>query len=216
MDDQQLLRYSRQILLPSIDFEGQQKLLAGRVLIIGMGGLGSPASLYLAGAGVGHLTIADFDEIDLSNLHRQVLYRTSDVGRQKVDAAVDNLRALNPEIEIRPLGTEMNSENLLAAVNSVDVVVDASDNFTTRFAINQACVTARKPLVSGAAIRTEGQVSVFRNDLPDSPCYRCLYRDEGAVAENCAQSGVMGPVVGTIGGIEAIETIKLITGTGTT
>ena len=214
MQDEQLVRYSRQILLPSIDIDGQEKLLTARVLIIGMGGLGCPVALYLAGAGVGQLTIADFDQVDPSNLHRQVLYRTSDVGRNKVDAAVDQLTALNPEVSVTALANEMTSDNLLTAIQSVDIVVDACDNFTTRFAINQACVTARKPLVSGAAIRTEGQISVFRNDLSDSPCYRCLYPDHGENAESCAQSGILGPVVGTIGCIQAIETIKLLTGAG--
>ena len=214
MQDQQLIRYSRQILLPSIDIEGQEKLLTARVLIIGMGGLGCPVALYLAGAGIGQLTIADFDQVDPSNLHRQVLYRSSDVGRAKVDAAVDQLTALNPEIKLTALASEMTSDNLLAAIQAVDLVVDASDNFDTRFAINRACIAARKPLVSGAAIRTEGQVSVFRNDLEDGPCYRCLYPDEGNNAESCAQSGILGPVVGTIGCIQAIEAIKLLTGAG--
>jgi len=215
MDDQQLQRYSRHILLPAIDIDGQEKLLAARVLIIGAGGLGAPVALYLAGAGIGHLTIADFDTVDLSNLHRQVLYRTSDVGRAKVDAAVENLGALNPEITVTPLGDRMTDDNLLAAVRAVDVVVDACDNFATRYAINQAAVTAGKPLVSGAAIRTEGQVSVFRNDLPEAPCYRCLYPDASDIGESCAQSGILAPVVGTIGCIQAIETLKLITGAGT-
>ncbi len=216
MNDDQLLRYSRQIMLPQFDVAGQQRLLDSHALIIGMGGLGSPVAIYLAAAGVGRLTLVDFDKVDLSNLQRQILHTTADIGRLKVDSAKASLLALNPEITVETIDHKLEGGELLAAVTAADVVVDASDNFATRFLINDACVAARTPLVSGAAIRMEGQVGVFHNEQDDSPCYRCLYRDEGELAQTCSENGVLAPVVGVIGSIQATETIKLLSGMGET
>lgn len=216
MEDQQLLRYSRQIMLPGVDVAGQQKLLDSRVLIIGAGGLGSPLAMYLATAGVGQLVLVDFDAVDLSNLQRQILHGSHDLGRPKVESARDTLAVLNPEVAVTTINAKLEGEELLGEVERADVVVDASDNFATRFAVNDACVAARKPLVSGAAIRMEGQVSVFHNERPDSPCYRCLYRDEGELAQTCTENGVLAPVVGIIGTIQATEVLKVLLGIGDT
>lgn len=216
MEDQQLLRYSRQIMLPGVDVAGQQRLLDSRVLIIGAGGLGSPVAMYLAAAGVGGLVLVDFDEVDLSNLQRQILHGSHDLGRPKVESARDTLEIINPEITVTTINARLEGEALLAEVAKADVVVDASDNFATRFAVNDACVVARKPLVSGAAIRMEGQVSVFHNERPDSPCYRCLYKDEGELEQTCSENGVLAPVVGVIGTIQATEVLKVLLGIGDT
>ncbi len=216
MEDEQLLRYSRQIMLPQFDVVGQQRLVDSHVLIIGMGGLGSPVAIYLAAAGVGRLTLVDFDTVDLTNLQRQIVHATADIGRPKVESARERLLALNPEIKVEIIDRKLEGDELLEVVATADVVVDASDNFTTRFQINDACVQARKPLVSGAAIRMEGQVAVFRNERDDSPCYRCLYRDEGELAQTCSENGVLAPVVGVIGSLQATETIKLLAGMGET
>lgn len=216
MHDEQLQRYSRQILLPQIDVDGQQKLLASRVLVIGLGGLGSPLALYLAAAGVGHLVIADDDTVDLSNLQRQIMHRTADIGRAKTDSARTAIAALNPEIKVTTFAYRLAGDALARAVAEADVVVDASDNFVTRFALNAACVQACTPLVSGAAIRMEGQVAVFDLRRADSPCYRCLYRDDPGPAEGCAQLGVLAPLPGIIGSVQAVEVIKLLLGIGTT
>ncbi|MEH6825470.1 MAG: molybdopterin-synthase adenylyltransferase MoeB [Motiliproteus sp.] len=216
MDDQQLLRYSRQIMLPEVDIDGQDKLLGARVLVIGLGGLGSPVALYLAAAGVGHLVLSDFDVVDLSNLQRQIAHRHADIGRLKVESARDQVLALNPQIQVTTLPQCLDGDALLAQVALADVVVDCCDNFVTRFAINHACVQQRKPLVSGAAIRLEGQVSVFDSRNPNSPCYRCLFPDGGDdAALTCADSGVIAPLVGMIGTTQALETLKLLTGFGT-
>ncbi len=216
MDDEQLLRYSRQIMLPEVDIHGQQKLAEARVLIIGMGGLGSPVAMYLAAAGVGHLIIVDFDTVELSNLQRQIVHSTADLGRPKVASARDSLLALNPLVQVTPIGHALAGEPLLDEVRQADVVVDASDNLQTRFAINAACVQAKKPLVSGAAIRLEGKVLVYRPDQPDAPCYRCLYRSDEEITESCSQTGVIAPLLGIIGSIQAMEAIKLIVGIGET
>lgn len=217
MNDEQLLRYSRQIMLPQMDIAGQQRLLQSHALIIGLGGLGSPVAMYLAAAGVGQLTLADFDNVDLSNLQRQIIHRHDDIGRAKVDSAADALRALNPEIRINTLKQKLTNEALTQAVDQADVVIDASDNFATRFAINQACVDTHTPLISGAAMRLEGQVSVFPNTPDDdSPCYRCLYDDIPEAEARCSETGVLAPLVGIIGSIQATETIKLLSGLGTT
>jgi len=216
MDDEELLRYSRQIMLPEVDIEGQEKLRRARVLIVGMGGLGSPVAMYLAAAGVGHLVIVDFDTVDLSNLQRQIIHGMADIGRLKVESARDALLALNPLVKVTPVGRALEGEALLAQVRLADVVVDASDNLRTRFAINDACVGTKTPLVSGAAIRMEGKVLVYRPDQPDAPCYRCLYRSEGAINETCSQSGVLAPLLGIIGSIQAVETLKLLIGIGET
>lgn len=212
MNDEQLQRYSRQILLPQIGLEGQRKLLNSSVLIVGLGGLGSPLAMYLAAAGVGHLLIADGDRVDLSNLQRQIIHRNADIGRSKVESARDALHAINPEVQITSLDARLAEQELADAVSRVDVVADASDNFATRFALNAACVHVNKPLVSGAAIRMEGQVAVFDPRRHDSPCYRCLYRDDPGEEEGCAQLGVLAPVPGVIGAVQAVEVIKLLAG----
>ena len=216
MNDNELLRYSRQILLPQVGIEGQDRLSASRALIIGLGGLGSPAAMYLAAAGVGTLAIADHDRVDLSNLQRQIVHRSADIGRSKADSASDALLALNPGTTIIAFDTRLTGKQLDEQIALADVVLDCSDNFATRFAVNDACVRARTPLVSGAAIRLEGQVAVFRPDHPDSPCYRCLYKDEGELAETCTQTGVLAPLVGVIGSLQALEALKVLLDLGTT
>ena len=216
MDDHQLLRYSRQILLPQIGVEGQQILLQARVLVVGAGGLGSAAAVYLASAGIGHLTVADDDEVDLSNLQRQILHRQRDVGRAKVDSARDTLTGINPDISVTPLRARLDSERLSALVEQVDLVVDGSDNFATRFAVNAACVQQRTPLVSGAAIRLEGQIAAFDPGRADSPCYRCLYREGEEPDQTCTENGILAPVVGVIGSLQALEAIKLLLNLGET
>ncbi|MEJ6656004.1 MAG: molybdopterin-synthase adenylyltransferase MoeB [Pseudomonas sp.] len=214
MDDQQLLRYSRQILLPQVDVDGQQRLLDSRVLIVGMGGLGGPAALYLAGAGVGTLYLADDDHVDLTNLQRQIIHGSADLDRPKTASARDRLGALNPDIRLQQLDQRLAGEQLLQAVAKVDLVLDCTDNFTARQAINQACVTLRRPLVSGAAIGLQGQVSVFDFRRDDSPCYQCLYGDGDDVAPSCSEAGVLGPVVGMVGSHQALEALELLAGFG--
>ncbi|MFT6431024.1 MAG: adenylyltransferase/sulfurtransferase [Halopseudomonas sp.] len=214
MDDQQLLRYSRQILLPQLDIDGQQRLLDSRVLIVGLGGLGAPVALYLAAAGVGTLVLADHDEVDLTNLQRQIIHQTADVGRSKVESATDSVRALNPEVEILQLPRALAGEELIKAVANVDLVMDCCDNFATRQAVNAACVCLRRPLVSGAAIRLEGQLSVFDSRRDDSPCYECLYGSGEETVLSCSEAGVIGPLVGLIGSLQALEALKLLAGFG--
>jgi molybdopterin/thiamine biosynthesis adenylyltransferase len=213
MTDDELLRYSRQILLPEFDIAGQERLRQSGALIVGLGGLGSAAAMYLAAAGVGRLTLVDFDRVDLSNLQRQIVHRTADIGRPKVESARDTLLALNPLVEVIALPKALDEVELLQQVERADVVVDACDNLPTRLAINAACVRARTPLVSGAAIRLEGQVLVWRPG-GEGACYRCLYREAGMNPETCAQTGVLAPVVGVIGGIQAVEAIKVLTQLG--
>lgn len=214
MDDQQLLRYSRQIMLPEIDVNGQQRLIAATVLIIGAGGLGSAASIYLAAGGVGHIVLVDFDRVELANLQRQILYNTADVGRMKTAAAGERLAALNPETRITLIDRALDDTALRQRAAEADVIVDASDNFSARFAINRAAVATRTPLVSGAAIRFEAQLSVFNPGDAASPCYRCLYREDTAVEETCAANGALAPLLGIIGSIQAAEAMKLIMGLG--
>ncbi|KRT53830.1 HesA/MoeB/ThiF family protein [endosymbiont of Ridgeia piscesae] len=214
MNDDQLLRYSRQIMLPSIGIEGQQRLLESRVLLVGLGGLGSPVALYLAAAGVGQLVLSDFDKVDLSNLQRQIAHTTDAIGELKVESARRALLALNPEIQIETIDRILQEQELVLEVQKADLVIDASDNFATRFAINSACQCHATPLVSGAAIRMEGQVSAFSGQ-PGGPCYRCLYPEEGQVADTCSENGVLAPLVGIIGSIQATEAIKILTGAGT-
>lgn len=214
MNDEQLLRYSRHILLPQIDVEGQQRLLASSVLVVGLGGLGSPVAMYLAAAGVGHLVLADFDRVELSNLQRQIVHATAAIGRAKVESARERLLALNPDISVTPLAAVMDDAALAAAAAEVDVIVDATDNFATRFALNRASRRTQTPLVSGAAIRFEGQVTVFRPRDPESPCYRCLFDEVTADAQTCSETGVLAPLLGVIGSLQAIEVLKLITGAG--
>lgn len=214
MNDEQLLRYSRQIMLPDVDIDGQEKLLAARVLIIGLGGLGSPVAMYLAAAGVGNLVLADFDSVDLSNLQRQIAHTTARIGVNKSLSAAQALAELNPDVHIECVQEILSAENLAKLVQQADVVVDCTDNFSTRFAINAACVAAKTPLVSGAAIRLEGQIAVFDARHENSPCYRCLYEEDTDDA-SCAANGVLAPLVGIIGSMQALETIKLICGFGT-
>ncbi len=216
MNDQQLLRYSRQIMLPQIDIAGQQKLLDAKVLIIGAGGLGSPASMYLAAAGVGQITLYDDDEVDLTNLQRQIAHTTLDIGLDKVISTQQTLEKINPGVKVIACKQRLSGDQLLKEVGDADLVLDCSDNFATRFAINKACVDCQTPLVSGAAIRFEGQVSVFTPGLHDSPCYNCLYQSDGEELQNCARNGVIAPITGIVGSIQALEAIKLLTNAGQT
>ncbi len=209
MNDEQLLRYSRQIMLPQIDVEGQEKLLSSRVLIIGLGGLGSPVAMYLAAAGIGHLVLVDDDVVELSNLQRQIAHSTKDIGLSKVESAKQTLHELNPEIKVTCFNKRLSESELTNEVNAASIVIDGTDNFTTRFTLNKICVNNQTPLVSGAAIRMEGQVSVF-NKTASSPCYRCLYKDEGELDTSCSNNGVLSPVVGIIGSIQAVEAIKVL------
>ncbi|MBI5438888.1 MAG: HesA/MoeB/ThiF family protein [Nitrosomonadales bacterium] len=213
MDDQQLLRYSRHILLNEIGIEGQQRLLDARALIIGLGGLGSPAALYLAASGVGRLILCDHDTVDFSNLQRQIIHRTASVGQPKVASAQAALRDINPEIECITLPVRAEAAQLRDLVARTDVVLDCSDNFATRYAVNRACLAQRKPLVSGAAIQFEGQVAVFDFRRDDVPCYNCLFPEDSQAAElRCATTGVFAPLVGFIGSLQAAETLKLLMG----
>jgi len=215
MDDEQLLRYSRHILLPEIGIEGQQRLLDAHALLIGAGGLGSPAALYLASAGVGTLTICDGDIVDLTNLQRQIVHREAAVGRPKVESARDTLLAINPHVIIHPVNERVQGERLAQLVSSADIVLDGSDNFATRHAVNRACVAARKPLVSGAGIRFDGQLAVFDLRDPQAPCYACLFAEGGDNEEmRCAVMGVFAPLVGIIGAMQAAEALKILIGTG--
>ncbi len=216
MNDDQLLRYSRHILLPEIGVEGQEAILGARVLIVGAGGLGSPAAMYLAAAGVGTIAIADDDDVDLTNLQRQILHSAEMVGRPKVDSARDTLRRLNPLARVETLAVRLEGEALEAQVAMADVVLDCCDNFATRHAVNRACVKHAKALVSGAAIRFDGQVSVFDRRRPDSACYHCLFPEGEDVEEvRCAVMGVFAPIVGIIGATQAAESLKLLIGCGT-
>lgn len=215
MNDDQLLRYSRHILLPEIGIEGQEKLLAAHALVIGAGGLGSPVALYLASAGVGRLTICDDDKVDLTNLQRQIVHRTDAIGKQKVESARGTLAAINPEVRVEPLAERVAGERLEQLVADADVVIDGCDNFTTRHAVNRACVRSGKPLVSGAAVRFDGQVSVFDMRSASSPCYYCLFPEHGENEDvRCAIMGVFAPLVGVIGSIQAVEALKILAGTG--
>ena len=209
-------RYSRHLLLPQIGEPGQARLRRARVLVIGLGGLGSPVAMYLAASGVGHLVLVDFDHVELSNLQRQVIHSSADVGRNKVESARDRVAALNPEVEVTTLAYVLDDEELADEIARADVTVDASDNFETRFVLNALCYGAGTPLVSGAAIRMEGHVGVFDPRDPDSGCYRCLYTDESGEGEACSQVGVLAPLLGIIGSVQATEAIKLIVGTGRT
>ena len=214
MKDEQLLRFSRQIMLPTMDVAGQQELVDATVLIVGMGGLGCPAAMYLSAAGVGHLVIADDDTVEITNLQRQIAHEQSNLGESKVSSAEATLKGLNPDVRITQIKNRLEGDLLEQAIVSADVVVDASDNFNTRFAVNQSCLKNKKPLVSGAAIRMEGQIAVFDSGNPESPCYQCLYSECGDDDASCSQNGVMAPLVGIIGSVQAMETIKLITGIG--
>lgn len=213
LNDPQLLRYSRHIMLPQIDVEGQEKLLGGRVLMIGAGGLGAPASMYLAAAGVGSLTICDGDSVDLTNLQRQIVHRESRIGVNKAESAKISLAEINPDCKVTPISHRVGRDELAELVAGSDVVVDCCDNFDTRHAVNAACVAARKPLVSGAGVRFSGQISVFDTRRADAPCYRCLFPEENMSADDgdrCAVLGVFAPLTGIVGVAQAAEVIRLL------
>jgi adenylyltransferase/sulfurtransferase len=213
MNDQDLLRYSRQIILPEVGIEGQQALLDSTMLLIGVGGLGSPSAMYLAAAGVGHLIIADFDKVELSNLQRQVIHHTDDIGEFKVDSAKAKMLSINPDVKITTV-KDLDENNLNAWVEKSDIVLDGTDNFDTRFKINKACVEQKTPLVSAAVIRFEGQLSVFKGYEVDKPCYQCLYSEEGNSDENCTDNGILAPVAGMLGTMQALQAIKVVLNLG--
>jgi molybdopterin/thiamine biosynthesis adenylyltransferase len=215
MQDQELLRYSRHILLDEIGIEGQERLLAGHALVIGAGGLGSPAAMYLACAGVGQITVTDHDTVDMTNLQRQIAHRTDAVGAPKVESLRQTLHALNPHTRVHALQVRVDPDALDALVQRADVVLDCCDNFTTRHAVNAACVKHRKPLVSGAAIQFDGQVSVYDTREASAPCYACIFPPEASFEEvRCSTMGVFAPLVGIIGAVQAAEALKLLIGTG--
>jgi adenylyltransferase/sulfurtransferase len=215
LNQQQLLRYSRQTMLPEVGIDGQKKIRAARVLCVGAGGLGSPAALYLAAAGVGALGVADYDKVDVTNLQRQILHSTADIGRPKVESACERLRALNPNVEVIPYPEQLTSSNALKIVASYDVVVDGTDNFPARYLVNDACVFLGKPYVYGSVFRFEGQASVLAPHL-EAPCYRCLFPEPPppGAAPSCAEAGVLGVLPGLVGMIQATETLKLLLGIG--
>ncbi len=217
MNDDQLLRYSRHILLTEFGVEGQQALLNARALVIGAGGLGSPAAMYLAAAGVGTIALADNDVVDLTNLQRQVLHATQSVGSPKVESGAASIARLNPEVKVVALKVRLEGEALEREVALANVVLDCSDNFATRHAVNRACVKHRKPLVSGAAIRFDGQLAVFDLRKNDSACYACLFPEDAETEElRCAVTGVFAPLTGMIGTLQAAEALKILTGAGET
>ncbi len=208
------LRYSRHLALPDFGPAAQRRLTSARVLIIGIGGLGSPAALYLAAAGVGEIILSDFDSVDLSNLQRQIAHSTDDLYDLKVDSAADKLLAINPDTAVYLIDERLQGDDLLDEIDGADVVIDASDNFGTRFAVNEACFRTGTPLVSAAAIRYEGHITVFNPKDPASPCYACLYDEYAEGSEDCRSNGILSPVVGVLGSMQAVETIKILTGIG--
>ena len=212
MNDEQFRRYSRHILLEEVDEEGQERLLNSHALIIGIGGLGSAASMYLASSGVGTLSLCDFDSVDLSNLQRQVIHNTDSIGKKKVDSAQEQIARLNPNVNINTYDVRLNSEELQRVINNVDIVLDASDNFATRYLLNKLCHSNRTPLVSGAAIRFEGHITTLLNKNDNStPCYSCLYPEDSAdEGDTCDQLGVLAPLTGVIGSLQAAEAIKVL------
>ena len=214
MNDEQLLRYSRQIMLPEFDIAGQEAMLNSTALVIGLGGLGSPAALYLAAAGIGALHLVDHDVVDLSNLQRQIIHSQAALGTAKVESAARRIAAINPDTRVKTSAGKLDAEELAAAATNADVVLDGTDNFATRYAVNAACVATRTPLVSGAAIRMEGQIAVFDSRQEHSPCYRCLYGEATDMPLNCAENGVAAPVVGIVGSVQAMEAMKLLAGFG--
>lgn len=214
MDDRALLRYARHILLDEIGIQGQERLIASRVLVIGVGGLGSPVALYLAAAGVGHISLADADQVELSNLQRQIVHTEARLGWSKVDSAAQSLSEINPHVEVHKLPSRLAHQDLIEACQSVDLVLDCTDSFASRQDINQACFVARKPLVSGSALRFSGQLSVFRHDRPgEGPCYACLFPpDQEPTETSCATMGVFAPLVGVIGTLQASEAVRILIG----
>lgn len=213
MDDSQLLRYSRQIMLPEVDAAGQQKLLDSRIAIIGMGGLGAPAAMYLAAGGVGHLTLIDYDKVDLTNLQRQIIHSTANIGHAKTESAAQTLTALNPGTSINTVNRQLEENEMLEITRGMDAILDCTDNFATRFMINRVAVANRIPLISAAVVRMEGQVTVF-DGSHDSPCYRCLYDESGGEAETCSENGILAPAAGLVGSIQAVEAMKTLLGLG--
>jgi molybdopterin-synthase adenylyltransferase len=215
MDDHQLLRYSRHILLPEIGVEGQARILDAHALVVGAGGLGSPVALYLASAGIGEITLADADTVDLTNLQRQIMHTTQSVGRPKAVSGAEAIGRINPEVKVHALEQRLEGDALDAAVARADIVLDCSDNFATRHAVNRACVRHRRPLVSGAAVRFDGQLSVFDLRRDDAPCYACLFPEDGETEEmRCAVMGVFAPLVGIVGASQAAEALKVLSGAG--
>jgi molybdopterin/thiamine biosynthesis adenylyltransferase/rhodanese-related sulfurtransferase len=212
----ELIRYSRHLILPGVGIEGQQRLKASRVLVVGAGGLGSPSAMYLAAAGAGTIGLVDFDTVDLSNLQRQVIHDTGQIGRPKLDSAVERLRGINPQVQIQPFATRLTSENALRILGDFDIVLDGSDNFPTRYLINDACVLLGKPYVYASILRFDGQVSLF--SAREGPCYRCLFAEPPppGLVPGCAEGGVLGVLPGIVGSIQALEAIKWILGTGET
>lgn len=215
MNDDQLLRYSRHILLPELGVEGQEAISRGRVLVVGAGGLGSPAAMYLASAGVGEIVLCDGDTVDLTNLQRQLLHVESSLGLNKAVSGRESLGRINPLVHVQAIESRLEAEQLLSLVGDVDVVLDCTDNFATRHAINRACVRQRKPLVSGAAVRFDGQLTVFDLRRDDQPCYHCLFPEGEDVAEmRCAVTGIFAPLTGIIGAMQAAEALKLLASCG--
>jgi adenylyltransferase/sulfurtransferase len=214
LTDAQLMRYNRQILLHDFDVAGQERLLQSRVLVVGLGGLGSPAALYLAAAGVGELVLVDGDDVELSNLQRQITHTESDIGTNKARSAAAAIAAINPGITLDVIEQMLTEAAMPALLSRVDLVLDATDNYPVRFALNRACIAARVPLVSAAAVRSEGQLAVF-DPHRGGPCYRCLYVEgEASTALSCSESGVLAPLVGVIGSLQAMEALKVLTGFG--
>ena len=216
LSDDDLLRYNKHILLPEIDIDGQQKLLNKHVMLIGLGGLGCPIAYYLASSGLGKITLIDNDIVDITNLQRQILFSSNDVGRKKVDVAYDRLTALNPSITIEKLDLYIDNNVSQNIFDDVDIIIDATDNFETRSMINKLTLKSKKPLIMGAASKMEGQVSVFRNDLPNMPCYNCLYDNLPNLGATCLDQGVLSSLTGVVGSIQATETIKVLLDIGET
>lgn len=214
LTDDELLRYSRQILMPNFDIAGQQALKSARVLIVGSGGLGCPVALYLGAAGVGHLTLVDDDRIEVANLQRQIAFATNQIGESKAERLADRICGINPLITVEVISQRLVNDDFNAPVAQASLVLDCCDNFNTRFALNRACVKAGVPLISGAAIRGEGQISVYDSRQPQSPCYHCLYPEQGNEDLTCSEAGVIAPLVGMIGAAQAMEAIKVISGVG--
>jgi len=213
MDEKQRDRYARQIRLQQFGERGQQKIIDSSALIVGMGGLGSPAAMYLAASGIGKLVISDYDMVEVSNLQRQIIHADKSIGENKVDSAKQTIEALNPECEVETIGYQLDGEELKTAIDGVDIVLDCTDNFPTRFEVNRCCVETRTPLVTGAAIRLEGQIMNYQPGV-QGPCYQCLYTQIYENAETCEMEGVLGPVVGVIGTMQALQTLLILTGQG--